>query len=53
MTCRMVIGVDGARSNVAKAEVPGGDKISYVIAYHEIIEAQPPEPNTITPHAVT
>lgn len=39
ITCRMVIGADGARSNIAKAEVPGGDKIPYVIAYHEIIEA--------------
>lgn len=39
---KLVIGADGARSNVAKAEVPGGEKIPYVIAYHEIIEA--PEP---------
>lgn len=36
---KMIIGADGARSKVAKAEVPGGDKIPYVIAYHEIIEA--------------
>ena len=36
---QLIIGADGARSNVAKAEVPGGDKIPYVIAYHEIIEA--------------
>lgn len=36
---KLVIGADGARSKVAKAEVPGGDKIPYVIAYHEIIEA--------------
>ena len=36
---RLVIGADGARSGVAKAEVPGGEKINYVIAYHEIIEA--------------
>jgi geranylgeranyl reductase len=35
---RIVIGADGARSNVARQEVPGGDKIPYVIAYHEIIE---------------
>ncbi|MBK5933476.1 geranylgeranyl reductase [Rhodovulum imhoffii] len=34
-----VIGADGARSDVARAEVPGGDKIPYVIAYHEIIDA--------------
>ena len=38
-TCRLVIGADGARSNVARGEVPGGDRIPYVIAYHEIIEA--------------
>ncbi len=37
----LVIGADGARSNVARAEVPGGDKIPYVIAYHEIIKAPP------------
>ena len=36
---RLVIGADGARSNVARSEVPGGDRIPYVIAYHEIIEA--------------
>lgn len=39
LTTRIVIGADGARSNVAKTEVPGGDKIPYVIAYHEIIKA--------------
>ncbi len=36
---RLVIGADGARSRVARAEVPGGDEIPYVIAYHEIIAA--------------
>jgi geranylgeranyl reductase len=36
---RVVIGADGARSGVARAEVPGGDRIPYVIAYHEIISA--------------
>ncbi|MEM7507853.1 MAG: geranylgeranyl diphosphate reductase [Pseudomonadota bacterium] len=40
---RLIIGADGARSNVARGEVDGGDTIPYVIAYHEIIEA--PEPN--------
>ncbi len=39
---KMVIGADGARSNVARAEVKDGDKIPYVIAYHEIIEAPAP-----------
>ncbi|NCO21183.1 MAG: geranylgeranyl diphosphate reductase [Rhodobacterales bacterium] len=38
LTARVFIGADGARSNVAKAEVPGGDKIPYVIAYHEILK---------------
>jgi len=41
---RLIIGADGARSNVARAEVPGGDTIPYVIAYHEIIKA--PAANT-------
>jgi geranylgeranyl reductase len=42
LTTRMVIGADGARSNVARTEVKGGDKIPYVIAYHEIVEAPGP-----------
>jgi geranylgeranyl reductase len=36
---RLIIGADGARSQVARDEVPGGDTIPYVIAYHEIIKA--------------
>jgi geranylgeranyl reductase len=36
---RLIIGADGARSVVARDEVPGGDTIPYVIAYHEIIKA--------------
>ena len=39
LACRLVIGADGARSRVGKAEVAGWDKIPYVMAYHEIIEA--------------
>jgi geranylgeranyl reductase len=39
LATKLVIGADGARSVVAKTEVPGGDKIPYVIAYHEIIKA--------------
>ncbi len=38
LTARYVIGADGARSNVARQEVKGGDRIPYVIAYHEIID---------------
>ncbi len=43
LATRFIIGADGARSDVARAEVPGGDTIPYVIAYHEIIAA--PEPS--------
>ena len=42
LSCKLVIGADGARSNVARDEVPGGDTIPYVVAYHEIIEAPGP-----------
>lgn len=38
---RLIIGADGARSRVGKAEVEGWDKIPYVLAYHEIIKAPP------------
>ena len=44
-TTRVVIGADGARSGVARAEVPGGDRIPYVIAYHEIIDAPEAAPD--------
>ena len=36
---RCVIGADGARSVVAKQEIPGGDKVKCVFAYHEIVAA--------------
>jgi geranylgeranyl reductase len=39
LATRLVIGADGARSAVARGEIPGGDTIPYVIAYHEIIRA--------------
>ena len=42
LATKLIIGADGARSKVAQQEVPGGDKIPYVIAYHEIIEAPAP-----------
>ncbi|MEM6375171.1 MAG: geranylgeranyl diphosphate reductase, partial [Pseudomonadota bacterium] len=35
----------GARSNVARQEIPDGDKIPFVVAYHEIIEAPGPVGN--------
>jgi len=37
--CRCVIGADGARSEVARQEVPGADRMQYVFAYHEIVRA--------------
>ena len=36
---RQAIGADGARLLVARAEVPGGDRIPYVMACHKIIDA--------------
>jgi geranylgeranyl reductase len=36
---RMVIGADGANSGVARAEIPGADKMRYVFAYHEIVRS--------------
>jgi geranylgeranyl reductase len=36
---RTVIGADGAKSAVARQEVPGGDQTPFVFAYHEIVEA--------------
>jgi geranylgeranyl reductase len=39
---RLVIGADGARSNVARQEIPGGGEVPCVFAYHEILEAPAP-----------
>ena len=35
---RLVIGADGARSEVARQAVPGAEKTKYVFAYHEILQ---------------
>ncbi len=42
LACKLVIGADGARSNIARTEVKDGDHIPYVIAYHEIIASPGP-----------
>jgi geranylgeranyl reductase len=34
---RCVIGADGARSKVARENIPGADRIPHVFAYHEIV----------------
>ncbi|MFO1074966.1 MAG: geranylgeranyl diphosphate reductase, partial [Geminicoccaceae bacterium] len=36
---RAVIGADGAKSLVARQAVPGADRMRFVFAYHEIVEA--------------
>ncbi|HTY93438.1 MAG TPA: geranylgeranyl diphosphate reductase [Steroidobacteraceae bacterium] len=36
---RILIGADGARSEVARQCIPGAGKMRYVAAYHEIIQA--------------
>jgi geranylgeranyl reductase len=36
---RAIIGADGARSNVARQCVKGWERVRYVFAYHEIVEA--------------
>jgi geranylgeranyl diphosphate/geranylgeranyl-bacteriochlorophyllide a reductase len=38
---RLVIGADGARSKVARQEIPGGGDVACVFAYHEIISSPP------------
>ena len=40
---RAIIGADGARSEVARQNVPGAERTRYVFAYHEIIK-RPPQP---------
>ena len=36
---KLVIGADGALSQVGRQEVPGADKTRFVFAYHEIVQA--------------
>ena len=40
---RAIIGADGARSEVARQNVPGAERTRYVFAYHEII-SKPAQP---------
>ncbi|MFC3148015.1 geranylgeranyl diphosphate reductase [Piscinibacterium candidicorallinum] len=46
---RCVIGADGARSAVARQEIPGADKGKFVFAYHEIIETPHSAPEAVDP----
>ena len=41
---RMIIGADGAKSNVARQMIKGAEKTKYVFAYHEIIQAPASQP---------
>ncbi|HEU4454310.1 MAG TPA: geranylgeranyl diphosphate reductase [Longimicrobium sp.] len=36
---RMIVGADGALSQVARQEVPGSDRAKHVFAYHEIVRS--------------
>jgi geranylgeranyl diphosphate/geranylgeranyl-bacteriochlorophyllide a reductase len=36
---KLVIGADGALSQVGRQEVPGADRLKFVFAYHEIVRA--------------
>ena len=44
VSTRMVVGADGARSEVARQAIANADKTKYVFAYHEIIAAPLQQP---------
>ncbi len=46
---RMVIGADGALSQVARQEIRGADRIKFVYAYHEIIRSPKGAPTVGSP----
>ncbi|WP_363351138.1 geranylgeranyl diphosphate reductase [Methylocystis echinoides] len=41
LRARLVIGADGALSQVGRQEVPGADKTRFVFAYHEVVATPP------------
>jgi geranylgeranyl reductase len=43
LRARLVIGADGALSQVGRQEVPGADKTRFVFAYHEVVATPPAE----------
>ena len=45
---KLVIGADGALSQVGRQEVPGADRLKYVFAYHEIVRAPRVDPATVS-----
>ena len=42
---KLVIGADGALTQVGRQEVPGADRTPYVFAYHEIVETPAERPD--------
>ena len=38
---KVVIGCDGGRSGVARAALPGAERVPFVAAYHEVIDSPP------------
>lgn len=49
VTCRYVIGADGARSGVARQAISCADRLQWVFAYHEIIDAPQQESEHYSP----
>lgn len=47
---KLIIGADGAKSRVGRAEVEGADKVPLVFAYHEIIKAPQEATDIYDPH---
>jgi geranylgeranyl reductase len=43
LRARLVVGADGALSQVGRQEVPGAEKTRFVFAYHEVIATPPAE----------
>jgi geranylgeranyl reductase len=39
VACKLVIGADGARSAVARQNIPGAEKLRCVFAYHEVVRS--------------
>jgi geranylgeranyl reductase len=44
---RVIVGADGARSEVARQAIPGAGEVPCVFAYHEIVAAPEPEPDAL------
>jgi len=50
LATKLIVGADGAKSKIGRAEVPGADKVPLVFAYHEIIKAPKQATDVYDPH---